>query len=69
MEQEGIYQGAIEKIDSAVHKFLDSLATTKLNTADILRLLELRKELVLDATREVIVKWVESDRVPAVTRI
>jgi hypothetical protein len=50
------------QIDNAVMKFLTTLAKNdvKLSVADVMRLLDLRKELAHNEIREVRVKWVES---------
>lgn len=54
--------GNMEKIDSAINKFFESLegSEKKLSVADAIRLLELRKQLASEAIREVTVTWVES---------
>jgi hypothetical protein len=58
------------QIDNAVMKFLTTLATreVKLSVSDVMRLLDLRKELAHDEIREVRVKWVESKQAPFVNK-
>ena len=50
------------QIDNAVMNFLTTLATkeVRLSVSDVMRLLELRKELAHNEIREVKVQWVES---------
>jgi hypothetical protein len=54
--------GNAAQIDNAVMKFLTTLAANevKLSVSDVMRLLDLRKELAHNEIREVRVKWVES---------
>jgi len=66
MDDEETYKGAVKLIDGAVMGFLEALATkeVKLAVADLLRLLDLRKQLLCDELREVRVQWVESNPAP-----
>jgi 2-polyprenyl-6-methoxyphenol hydroxylase-like FAD-dependent oxidoreductase len=55
-------------IDDAVHNFLTALAAqgVKLSVADVMRLLDLWKELARNEIREVRVRWVDSNPAPFV---
>jgi hypothetical protein len=63
MDGQGTLDGAADKIDIAIAGYLDSIENNeiKLNAGDVLRLLDLKKHVVTEQLREVIVRWVESD--------
>jgi hypothetical protein len=60
-------QESIDRIDDTISKFFESLEASekKLSVADVIRLLELRKQLASDEIREVQVTWVESNMDPS----
>jgi hypothetical protein len=66
MDDQGTNQVAAALIDVAVSGFLNSLAEkeVKLTVVDVLRLLDLRKQLAQNELREVRVRWVESNPAP-----
>ena len=66
MDDQGAPSGAVAKIDAAVAGYLEALQTkeVKLNVGDVLRLLDLRKQLASNEIREVRVRWVESNPDP-----
>jgi hypothetical protein len=66
MDDERMNQGAAESIDEAVSSFLSALVAKeiKLAVADVLRLLDLRKQLLCDELGEVTVRWVASNLDP-----
>jgi hypothetical protein len=68
-KMEGTNQSAVMLIDVAVAGFLKALADkeVKLAVPDVLRLLELRKQMAYDELREVRVRWVESNPAPLLT--
>jgi hypothetical protein len=68
MDGERRLEGTGELIDGAVKGFLTALTANevKLTVADVLRLLDLRKQLAHEELREVRVKWVESNPAPFV---
>jgi len=63
MNEQEMRESAVESIDGAIKTFLAGLKTKdgKLGVTDVLRLLDLRKELAKDEVREVKVTWVESE--------
>jgi hypothetical protein len=66
MDDYGAPESAVTFIDDAIQKFLTTLGTQdfKLTVADVLRLLELRKQFAHDELREVRVRWVDSNPAP-----
>ena len=66
MDEQGTDKSAVEQIDQAVQGFLAKLGSeeTRLSVGDVMRLMELRKELARDQVREVKVTWVESNPDP-----
>lgn len=66
MDEQEKSHGDVAQIDGAISRFLDALAQNevKLAVADVLRLLDLRKELGINEVREVRVRWVESNPAP-----
>src|SRR5579859_5027986 len=66
MDDPETYGNAVTLIDQAVNAFLNALADkqVKLAVADVLRLLDLRKQLAHDEIREVRATWVDSDPAP-----
>jgi hypothetical protein len=71
MEVQGTSEGAVGLIDAAVNSFLDALRDkkVKLGVADVLRLLDLRKQIAHDRVREVKVRWVESKPAPRAIKL
>jgi len=62
--------GGAERIDKAIMNFLEALKQNevKLSVADVMRLVELRKELAHNEVREVKVQWVEYNPAPFVSK-
>jgi len=59
-------RSAVQHIDAAVLTFITGLGNkeTKLSVSDVMRLIDLRKEVAHDELREVRVTWVESNPGP-----
>ncbi len=60
-------QARVANIDMAIEHFIDELSgdKVKLSVSDVIRLLDLRKELAHHELREVRVQWVESNPDPS----
>jgi len=69
MDDQRTPKDAVTKIDAVVAGYLDSLEAkeVKLSVVDVLRLLDLRKQLAGNEIREVRVTWVESNPDPFAT--
>jgi hypothetical protein len=68
MTEQEMIEGTTEMIDRAIESFLGGLSKqeVKLSVGDIVKLLDLRKELARNEVREVRVQWVESNPAPSV---
>lgn len=60
-------KSSLETIDTAIENFFKTLKgdDKKLSVADVIRLLELRKQLASEQIREVKVTWVEASEIPS----
>ena len=71
MDEQKTNVSVTKLIDQAINKFLGALAgkeipEVKLVVADVLRLIDLRKQLATEEIREVRIRWVESEPAPFV---
>jgi hypothetical protein len=71
MDEKETKKDPTSAIDEAVNGFINGLEKNgaKLSVTDVIRLLELRKQLAQDDVREVRVTWADSDPDPVVINI
>lgn len=69
MDGEEAHQSAVALIDRVLDNFLVDLEKKeiRLTVADVLRLIDLRRQLAHNELSEVRVTWVESNAAPSVT--